>query len=132
MNVNKPVLPPIDDELVRSPHRRVDLRGLKPRKPIDDSAVEANSRALGERWGASTSLSPNEGTGREAEALGEVSIASLRLEVPDYLDNELTLKAAQGRVTKAFLVMSALAQAGYRIDPKDLVPDRRKARSRKM
>lgn len=59
-------------------------------------------------------------------------VASLRLEIPDYLDRELALAAAQRRVTKAFLVLSALAQAGWRIEPADLVPDRRKARSRKV
>ncbi len=127
MSSQKPALPPIDEDLADAPRRRLDLRGIKPRAPIDDAEVEANSRALGERWGASTSVKP-----AEEPAPAAVAIASLRLEIPDYLDNELALAAAQRRVTKAFLVMSALAQAGYRIDPADLVPDRRKVRSRKV
>jgi len=120
MSPKKPALPPIGDEL--DAPRRPDLRGLKPRGG-DDAAIEANSQALGERWGASTSVRPTPPA---------APVASLRLEIPDYLDNELALAAAQRRVTKAFLVLSALAQAGYRIDPKDLVPDRRKVRPRKM
>ena len=123
MSPKRPALPPIGNEL-EAP-RRPDLRGLKPRGASDDAAIEANSQALGERWGASTSVRP-------AEPAPAAPVASLRLEIPDYLDNELALAAAQRRVTKAFLVMSALAQAGYRIDPADLVPDRRKVRSRKV
>ena len=125
MNRQKPALPPIDADLADAPRRRLDLRGIKPRAPVDDAVVEANSRALGERWGASTKVRP-------AEDVSAPPLASLRLEIPDYLDNELAVAAAQRRVTKAFLVMSALAQAGYRIEPGDLVPDRRKLRTRKV
>ena len=121
MSPKKPALPAIGEELAAP--RRLDLR-LPPRDAGDDAAVEANSRALGERWGASTSVRP--------AAVPAAPVASLRLEIPDYLDRELALAAAQRRVTKAFLVLSALAQAGWRIEPADLVPDRRKARSRKV
>jgi hypothetical protein len=118
----KPALPPIDADLAGAPRPRLDLRALKPREPLADAEVEANSRALGARWGASTSLEP--------PPAPAVPFASLRLEVPAYLDQALTLKAAERRVTKAFLVMSALAQAGYPVEPADLVPDRRKTRGR--
>lgn len=126
MRRDRRALPPIDDELTQAPRRRIDLRGFHHRNPIDDAAVETNSRTLGERWGASTSVRPDDA------AVPATPIASLRLEIPDYLDHELTLAAAQQRVTKGFLVMSALAKAGYRIEANDLVPDRRKVRTRKV
>jgi hypothetical protein len=116
----KTALPPIDADLAGTPRPRLNLRALAPRPPLDDAQVDANSRAIGARWGASTSLEPT--------APPAVPFASLRLEVPAYLDQALTLKAAEQRVTKAFLVMTALAQAGYKVAPADLVPDRRKTR----
>ena len=36
--------------------------------------------------------------------------------IPNYLDDELTLKSAERRVTKTFLIMEALAKAGYRVE----------------
>jgi hypothetical protein len=42
----------------------------------------------------------------------------------------LTLQAADQRVTKQYLVLKALQQVGYRVDPVDLVEDKRKARRR--
>jgi hypothetical protein len=123
----KTALPPIDDDLAGPPRPRLDLRALAPRQPIDEAQVDANSRALGARWGASTSLDPQTAPVAPAPS---VPFASLRLEVPAYLDQALTVKAAEQRVTKAFLVMTALAQAGYPVEPSDLVPDRRKTRGR--
>jgi hypothetical protein len=38
----------------------------------------------------------------------------------------MAMKAAERRVTKTFLIMEALAKAGYRVDEVDLVQDRRK------
>ena len=129
MSRAKAALPPIED-LAPAPRPRLDLRGLKPRAPLDDAEVEANSRALGARWGASTSL---DAPAPVPEAPPPATpLASLRLEIPAYLDQALTLQAAQERVTKAFLVMTALARAGYAVAPGDLVPDRRKQRGRKL
>ena len=54
--MSKPPLPPIDGDLTPAPRQRVDLKGLRPREPMADDAVEANSRAIGEKWGASTQL----------------------------------------------------------------------------
>jgi hypothetical protein len=48
--------------------------------------------------------------------------------MPVYLDDELTQKAAALRVTKQFLVLTALCEAGYHIAGADLVADKRKAR----
>jgi hypothetical protein len=108
-------LPSIDDEL--APRKRVDLKALRPAGG-DDATVNQNSRRLGSEWGASTTIAPEART----------PVASLRIEVPEYLDRALALKAVEQRVTKQFLVLQALRNDGYRIDAVDLVPDRRKSR----
>ena len=118
---SKPVLPPIDGDLAPVPRRRVDLSGLKPRGALADAAVEANSRALGEKWGAATQLAP-------AERPAPAPLTSIRGYIPHYLDAELALRAAERRVTKTFLILEALAKAGYRVDEADLVQDRRRSR----
>jgi hypothetical protein len=125
----KSVLPPIDDELER-PRQRVNLRAIRPKGQADDNTVEENSRRLGSEWGASTSLPGGEPISPALDA-PRPPLASLRIEVPAYLDNELTQKAAAQRVTKQFLVLTALRQAGYHIEDADLVADKRRAR-RKM
>ena len=55
-------------------------------------------------------------------------IASLRLEIPEYLDRQLAQAAFDQRVTKQFLVIQALKAAGFSVDAADLVPDKRKRR----
>ncbi|CAI3948913.1 unnamed protein product [Commensalibacter communis] len=55
-------------------------------------------------------------------------IASLRLMIPTYLDNQLTQIAANKRVTKRFLILKALDQSGYHIEKEDLVADKRRNR----
>lgn len=108
-------LPPLDDDL--NTPRRVDLRSIKPRLQDDDALVTANSHRLGTEWGAQTSLE----AGRR-----RTPIASLRVEVPEYLDRELALRAVEQRVTKTFLVVQALRSAGFHVELDDLVADKRK------
>jgi hypothetical protein len=55
-------------------------------------------------------------------------IASLRIEIPEYLDRELAQRAFDQRVTKQYLVVQALQAAGFNVDANDLVPDKRKGR----
>lgn len=119
-----PALPPIADELAPAPRPRLDLRGLKPREPVPDEAVEANSRAIGGKWGASTQLSTPE------PEVPLAPVTSIRGYIPQYLDDELAVKAAERRVTKTFLILEALAKAGYRVDEHDMVQDRRKVRQK--
>jgi len=57
-------------------------------------------------------------------------LASLRIEIPDYLDRELAFKAVELRCTKQYLVAKALQAAGYRLDEADLVQDKRKAKTK--
>lgn len=118
----KPALPPIDAEL-EHPRKRVDLKSIRPNVAADDETVEENSRKLGSEWGASTTLKPPSQS-TPAQSL----LASLRIEIPTYLDDELTQKAAAQRVTKQFLVITALRQAGYHIRDADIVADKRKTR----
>lgn len=103
-----------------SPRKRLDLRSIKAPE-TQDVSVEANSQKLAEEWGAVTSVTPAKGP-----------VASLRLEIPAYLDQALAEKALRGvngqRVTKQFLVIQALRDAGFHVDPSDLVPDKRKRR----
>jgi hypothetical protein len=120
---NKSALPPIDADL-EHPRQRVDLKAIRPKGQADDATIEENSRRLGSEWGASTSLQP---PAPEPTAV-RAPLASLRIEVPAYLDDELTQKAASQRVTKQYLVLTALRQAGYHIDDADIVADKRKAR----
>lgn len=122
--MSKSPLPPIDSDLTPAPRQRVDLKGLRPREPMTDAAVEANSRAIGEKWGASTQLP------RPEIAPPLAPVTSIRGYIPQYLDDELTMKAAERRVTKTFLIMEALAKAGYRVDEADLVQDRRRGKQR--
>lgn len=120
--MSKEPLPSIESELAPAPRQRFDLKGLKPREPMADETVEANSHAIGTKWGASTQL---------PQVKAPVPIApvtSIRGYIPQYLDDELSIKAAERRVTKTFLIMEALARAGYRIDEADLIQDRRRSR----
>ena len=122
--MNKAALPSIGDDL--APRKRVDLKSIKS-ADVDDAEVTENSRKLGTEWGAQTSLTPTPEP--EAER-PKVPLASLRIEVPDYLDRELALKAVDQRVTEQYLVMKALQAAGYKLDDADLVEDKRKQKKR--
>jgi hypothetical protein len=102
---------------------RLDLKTLKPREPMDDDTVEANSRAIGEKWGASTQFRITEESAPVAPA---TRLTSIRGYIPQYLDDDMSVKAAERRVTKTFLIMEALAKAGYLVEEADLVQDRRR------
>jgi hypothetical protein len=115
---SKTILPSLDQDL--EPRRKVDLKALKPAY-INDEEIAENSRKIGADWGADTKLEP-------VLAKPKVLLASLRIEVPDYLDRELAIKAVHQRVTKQYLVMKALQSAGYRLDDSDLYEDKRKAK----
>ena len=89
--------------------------------PATDEEIEANSRLMGEKWGASTSIPPTPPPSPQV-----APVVSIRGYIPNYLDDELTRKSAERRVTKTFLIMEALEKAGYRVNEADLVQDRRK------
>jgi hypothetical protein len=121
-------LPPIDEEL-KGRGKRIDLKAIRPKGEADDATIEENSRLLGNEWSASTSLKSVQQP-VSAPPPPRAPVASLRIEVPVYLDDALTREAAEKRVTKQYLVLTALRSAGYRIDDPDLVTDKRKVRRR--
>jgi len=53
---------------------------------------------------------------------------AISLEVPNYLATELKVTAAKQSVTVRHLVLTALAEAGFRIDPADMDEDGRRLR----
>lgn len=113
-------LPPITDE-IRQASKKIDL-GLKPREELPDEAVEAQARSIGQKWGSSTQIVPAAAEPSKPTA----PLVSVRFDAPDYLDRELSVKAAEQGVTKTYLILQALGKAGYRIDDIDLVKDRRR------
>jgi hypothetical protein len=117
-------LPSINDE-IRQASRRIDV-SLKPREELPDEAIEARSRAIGEKWGSSTQLAPGER--RKEPPKPTAPLVSVRFDAPDYLDKELSVRAAEEGVTKTYLILQALGRGGYRLDEADLVKDRRRLR----
>jgi hypothetical protein len=110
-------LPPLDDDLAVVPVRPASPPQLRPRDAIPDEQVQANSRLLGETWGASTQV-------RQSEPL--TPLEPLRIDVPEYLARELRVRCAEQKVTNAYLVVLALKKEGFHIEEKDLVKDRYK------
>jgi hypothetical protein len=119
--MTKAAFPPIGNEIRR---QRIDV-ALRPRAELPDEEVEARSRAIGEKWGAATQLRPAE---PPVLPLATAPLVSVRFDCPDYLDKELAVKAAEQGVTKTFLILQSLGMAGYRMEPVDLIKDRRRQR----
>jgi len=120
MGANK--LPSIADE-IRPPSKKIALN-LKPKEEISDDDVATRSREIGERWGASTQLAP--ASTRPEPQRPAAPLTSVRFDAPDYLDRELSVRAAEQGVTKTYLILRALGDAGFRLDEVDLVKDRRR------
>jgi hypothetical protein len=113
----KQELPSVDAELSVPTEPRPNLKAIKSNSGISDEAVQANSRVLGEQWGASARIPAS----RPATPM-----ESLRLDLPMYLVRALRVKCAEDKVTNAYLVMKALAKDGWHIEDEDLVTDRYK------
>ncbi len=69
-----------------------------------------------------------EPTHRPGVEVSRVRRRPLSIEVPEYLARELRVKAATETVTVRFLVLSALVEAGYRVDVSELEEDGRRLR----
>jgi hypothetical protein len=78
---------------------------------------------FGNRAGASPVVPSPEPPPRAATPM-----KTLQLVIPDYLFEQLHMNAATERVTKKYLVLQALAHAGYRIEASDLDEDGRRNR----
>jgi len=120
------------DEIQQARKPRLNVM-LPPRSEVPDEAIEEQARSIGEKWGSATQLPPKQQP-REQPA----SLVSTRFDFPDYLDEELALTAAgtkgprgEKRVTKTYLVLKALKDAGYKINEIDLVADRRLDRAKR-
>jgi hypothetical protein len=113
----KPDLPSALDEL-EQPRPRSDLKAkLPPRETMSDSAIEENSRALGEQWGANT---------RIPEPKPHTPMGKMRIDVPEYVIQQLKRKNFEEGGTQPYYVLKGLAAIGFDIREEDLVPDRRK------
>ncbi|GBQ81267.1 hypothetical protein AA0311_2576 [Asaia bogorensis NBRC 16594] len=113
-------LPPISADLAPTPRPKLNLGGLRAPRGAEDHEIAQNSRQLGSKWGAQTSLEEAEPT----------AMSSLRLVIPEYVDRQLATTAVTTGVTKQYLVLKALSDAGFEVAPNDLVEDRRKSRTR--
>ena len=117
---------PLAEEILQAARPKLNL-ALPARPEVPDQAVEAHSKEIGEKWGANTqmaSISPPEPEEPTAPLI------SVRFDCPDYLDRAVSIAAAERNVTKTFIILTALKQAGYEIKDVDLVEDRRKTRRR--
>ncbi|MBV9522483.1 MAG: hypothetical protein JO010_06805 [Alphaproteobacteria bacterium] len=100
-------LPSIAGDLTPpQPKRKLDLKAIQPSAALDDTTVAANSIALGQKWGAMTSLA-EEGQSRpvtdgapKPRQRRPLATEKLQIEVPDYLGAELAARAGAERVTK--------------------------------
>jgi len=119
----RPALKVDDDDL--APPSRARL----PQAPDDDDRrILAGADRLSARHGAL-----RDGTTATAPPVVALPApltmpASWKLVLPEYLDREIARRAADRQVTKNFLVLEALASAGYEVRPDDLVGDRRRRR----
>ena len=137
-------IPPATDELLAAGQRkigegRLNLRALKP-AGIDDAETERHAEEITHTYGAHAQIAPKKDrTSTEAKPVAatpsaaparRTRYASFRVDLPEYLDQELTERSARDRATKTYLIMEALHRAGYTVKPEDLVADRRKTRFR--
>ena len=137
-------IPPATDELLAAGQRklgegaRLNLRGLRP-AGMDDDEVERNVDEIAHSYGAHAQIPParREPPSRPAEPVPSAPAprtraanASFRVDLPEYLNQELAMRAARDGATKAYLIIDALHRAGYAVRPEDLVADRRKTRFR--
>ena len=136
-------IPPATDELLAAGQRKVgegrlNLRSLRP-AGIDDDETERNVEEITQTYGAHAQIPPAKParlqpvpaeTDAAAPAMRRSRFASFRVDLPEYLDQELTMRSARDRATKTYLIMDALRRAGYTVKPEDLVADRRKTRFR--
>jgi hypothetical protein len=115
-------LPSIDDDL--GGRTRLRLPQVAPRSAVEDEIVNANTADLARSWPAVSTHKPAEVESIEP-VKAETIFDSIRLNVPAYLNKQLSRDAVERDCTKTHLILQALAKAGYEIDPADMAPDRR-------
>jgi hypothetical protein len=115
-------LPSIDDDLAGRPRLR--LPQVTPRSVMEDETINANTADLARSWPAVSTHQPAAVKAVEP-VKPETVFDSVRLNIPAYLNKQLSRDAVEKDCTKTHLILQALAQAGYEIDPADMAPDRR-------
>jgi hypothetical protein len=123
--MSKPPFPEIADEIRSAPRPKLDL-AMKPRS-VPEDAIAEGARVIGEKWGSVTQMPMREAK-VEPEPSDRAKWPSIRVECPPYLDRELAMKAAGEGVTKTYLILKALADAGFTVNEDDLNKDKRKYR----
>jgi hypothetical protein len=123
--MSKPPFPEIADEIRSTPKPKLDL-AMKPRS-VPEDAIAEGARVIGEKWGSVTQMPMREAK-VEPEPSDRAKWPSIRVECPPYLDRELAMKAAGEGVTKTYLILKALADAGFTVNEDDLNKDKRKYR----
>src|ERR1700694_2323924 len=108
MSVQRPnEIPPATDELLAAAQRkigkgRLNLRRLKP-AGIDDAETERHVQEITHSYGAHAQIPPatkvlgaavTEATAAAATAARRTRYASFRVDLPEYLDQELTMTSA--------------------------------------
>jgi hypothetical protein len=102
----------------------------KSRKPLplsdegEDAVLLERVEALASREGL-PSLTPK---GELPKTAVPRPLKPLKLMVPDYLFRELTVRAAESSVTKKYLILKALQDAGFTVESEDLEEDGRRLR----
>jgi hypothetical protein len=120
----KEAFPPISNEIRSAPKPKLNV-ALKPRVvPVE--AIADGVRVIGEKWGSSTQVLAEQPASKSVQ--DREKWPSVRFECPPYLDRELSLKAAGEGVTKTYLILKALAEAGFTLQDQDLNKDKRKYR----
>jgi hypothetical protein len=109
---------PLGDEIRQARKPRPNM-ALPPRPDMADEVIEARTREIGARWGATTQIQPP-----------PAPLISVRFDCPDYLDRAVSVATAEQGCTKTFLILKALKLAGYELNDVDLVIDRRKTKRR--
>ena len=120
----KNAFPPISAEIRSAPKMKLDV-ALKPRV-VPAEAIADGARRIGEKWGSSTQMPAEQPASKAIQ--DREKWPSVRFECPPYLDRELSLKAAGEGVTKTYLILKALAEAGFTLQKEDLTKDKRKYR----
>ncbi len=109
------------------PAKRLDLPDLRlptreTENRADDDVIKSKLRVATRDLGFGGPL------GQAAPGAPRTAVRSIQLVVPDYLFEELGVKAVKRRVTKRFLILEALAASGYCVEPDDMEEDGRRRR----
>jgi hypothetical protein len=105
-----------------------------PRPQVDafssdnDDVIKRRLRDAGSPLGFGSRSNADSSAPKAESAAPLTPCKSFNLSVPEYLFDELGLQAVKRRVTKRYLILEALAKAGFTVQPQDLEEDGRRRR----